>query len=103
MRASSTPCQPMTILATICDDMPGMSGCSTYNVMCGDKSIIQQCQQEGAIARWGWEQATVRGGLAACARLAHVCLWMRACTGAAARVQMQQYAYTLPAHVRLCA
>lgn len=38
-------CLPFQLLATICkhDDMAGMSGCSSYNTLCGGGSVVQQC------------------------------------------------------------
>jgi copper transporter 1 len=38
-------CSPFQLLATICkhDDMAGMSGCSSYNTLCGGGSVVEQC------------------------------------------------------------
>ncbi|GLI59301.1 hypothetical protein VaNZ11_001154 [Volvox africanus] len=37
-------CRPMTLLATICLDMPGMSGCKSYIALCKNTSVVQQCR-----------------------------------------------------------
>jgi len=48
--ASSDPskesvyCEPFTLLATICEEMPAMRGCSTYNSVCQAGSLVPQCK-----------------------------------------------------------
>ncbi len=41
--ASGRMCAPMTLLATICADMPTMAGCRSYVPLCGNGSVVQQC------------------------------------------------------------
>ena len=41
---SSVYCEPFTLLATICDEMPAMRGCSTYNSVCQAGSLVPQCK-----------------------------------------------------------
>ncbi|GLI59300.1 hypothetical protein VaNZ11_001153 [Volvox africanus] len=42
-------CRPMTLLATICLDMPSMSGCKSYVALCKNTSVVQQCRSFPAI------------------------------------------------------
>ncbi|GIL46466.1 hypothetical protein Vafri_3456 [Volvox africanus] len=42
-------CRPMTLLATICVDMPSMSGCKSYVALCKNTSVVQQCRSFPAI------------------------------------------------------
>ncbi|GIL71277.1 hypothetical protein Vretimale_2865 [Volvox reticuliferus] len=42
-------CRPMTLLATICNDMPSMSGCKSYVALCKNTSVVQQCRSFPAI------------------------------------------------------
>jgi copper transporter 1 len=37
-------CEPMTVLATICKEMPGMRGCASYNILCSNTSTMRQCK-----------------------------------------------------------
>ncbi|GIL86105.1 hypothetical protein Vretimale_13861 [Volvox reticuliferus] len=42
-------CRPMTLLATICADMPSMAGCKSYVTMCKNTSAVQHCKKFPAI------------------------------------------------------
>ncbi|GIL46477.1 hypothetical protein Vafri_3459, partial [Volvox africanus] len=42
-------CRPMTLLATICVDMPSMGGCKSYVALCKNTSVVQQCRSFPAI------------------------------------------------------
>ncbi|GIL46462.1 hypothetical protein Vafri_3456 [Volvox africanus] len=42
-------CRPMTLLATICVDMPSMGGCKSYVTLCKNTSVVQQCRSFPAI------------------------------------------------------
>ncbi|GIL71266.1 hypothetical protein Vretifemale_1866 [Volvox reticuliferus] len=42
-------CRPMTLLSTICIDMPSMSGCKSYVALCKNTSAVQQCRSFPAI------------------------------------------------------
>jgi len=42
--SSSAYCQPFTLLATICDEMPAMRDCSTYTSLCRSGSLVPQCK-----------------------------------------------------------
>ncbi len=46
-------CAPMTLLATLCVDMPSMGGCRTYNALCNATagSVVQQCKDFPAIPK----------------------------------------------------
>ena len=49
----SQVCHKVTVLATICSgSMSKMGGCSTYNVMCGDDSTIEQCSTHAALKKY---------------------------------------------------
>ncbi|GLI68397.1 hypothetical protein VaNZ11_012783 [Volvox africanus] len=48
-QVSGAFCRPMTLLATICADMPSMAGCKSYVTMCKTTSAVQQCQKFPAI------------------------------------------------------
>ncbi|KDD71733.1 hypothetical protein H632_c4490p0, partial [Helicosporidium sp. ATCC 50920] len=41
--ASGPYCQPFSILADLCIDMPSMNGCQRYNALCGPGSVVTQC------------------------------------------------------------
>ncbi len=42
----------MTLLATLCADMPSMSGCASYRSLCGTAgSVVQQCKGFPAIPK----------------------------------------------------
>ncbi|KAG1662722.1 hypothetical protein FOA52_014588 [Chlamydomonas sp. UWO 241] len=47
--ASGLFCSPVTLLATICAEMPTMRGCATYAVMCGAGSVVAQCTSQAKI------------------------------------------------------
>uniref|UniRef100_A0A6S8KSC7 Copper transport protein n=2 Tax=Dunaliella tertiolecta TaxID=3047 RepID=A0A6S8KSC7_DUNTE len=51
VKSSNEVCNSMVVLATICEDMPGMGGCKTYNTMCGDDSVIRQCDERAPVRR----------------------------------------------------
>ncbi|PNW77387.1 hypothetical protein CHLRE_10g434350v5 [Chlamydomonas reinhardtii] len=42
-------CRPMTLLASICLDMPTMGGCKSYRGLCGNGTVVQQCRDFPAI------------------------------------------------------
>ncbi|GIL54028.1 hypothetical protein Vafri_9580 [Volvox africanus] len=48
-QVSGAFCRPMTLLATVCADMPSMAGCKSYVMMCTNTSAVQQCQKFPAI------------------------------------------------------
>ncbi|KAG2448735.1 hypothetical protein HYH02_006089 [Chlamydomonas schloesseri] len=37
-------CRPMTLLASICLDMPSMGGCKSYRGLCRNGTVVQQCR-----------------------------------------------------------
>ncbi len=50
--STSKWCQPMTLLATLCADMPTMAGCRSYRSLCGTAgSVVQQCKDFPAIPK----------------------------------------------------
>ena len=50
VRASGPYCEPFSLLATICEDMPSMTACESYLQLCksGD-SVVQQCTTQPAV------------------------------------------------------
>mmetsp|Transcript_8458 Transcript_8458/g.22644 ORF Transcript_8458/g.22644 Transcript_8458/m.22644 type:complete len:449 (-) Transcript_8458:725-2071(-) len=51
-------CNGMVLLATLCEDMPSMSGCRTYDTMCGKGSVIQECSTHAPIRRMpSWSES----------------------------------------------
>ncbi|KAG2432990.1 hypothetical protein HXX76_008718 [Chlamydomonas incerta] len=42
-------CRPMTLLASICLDMPSMGGCKSYRGLCRNSTVVQQCRDFPAI------------------------------------------------------
>ncbi len=40
-RISGKWCEPFSILADLCTDMPGMTGCKSYKVMCKDGTKVR--------------------------------------------------------------
>ena len=62
-------CAPMTVLATLCVEMPSMAGCDNYNSLCGAGSKVEYCSQATSIPGW------VRGG----GGLVCVCVWGGRC------------------------
>lgn len=50
--ASGVFCQPFTLLATMCVDMPTMTACSSYLALCNTTgSVVRQCAQQQPIPR----------------------------------------------------
>jgi copper transporter 1 len=39
----------MSLLADICSEMSGMSGCASYNTLCADDSVVEECTTDAAI------------------------------------------------------
>ncbi len=44
-------CTPFMLLATLCVDMPTMSGCRSYRALCGNSSKVQQCSSSRGIPK----------------------------------------------------
>jgi hypothetical protein len=44
-KASGKYCEPFSILADGCTDMPKMSGCEDYTSMCSAGSVIKECTE----------------------------------------------------------
>lgn len=51
--ASGRMCAPMTLLATICADMPTMAGCRSHVPLCANGSVVQQCADFPPLPGWG--------------------------------------------------
>ncbi len=41
---SSQYCSDISVLRTICTDMPKMKGCADFTSMCGNGTVVKQCQ-----------------------------------------------------------
>ena len=47
-------CSPFTVLATLCNDMPGMRGCEDYKALCRTPgSVVAQCSAQPAVPGYG--------------------------------------------------
>lgn len=42
-------CANFRILATLCTDMPSMSGCKSYSALCAEGTAVRQCTQQPPI------------------------------------------------------
>lgn len=47
--STSVYCEPFTLLATICDEMPAMKDCARYNSLCQSGSLVPQCKSNPSI------------------------------------------------------